>query len=117
MDSLTSLILSEIKRQYKSVRKFSQETDIPQTTISSALKNGVSGTAYGTVVRICEKLNIESANHMIPFHADQNALKLLAVYSRLDNKGRHTVHAVLKTEYERCVSGRDSYDLSTINVE
>lgn len=116
MDALTSIISYEIKRQYKSVRKFAQAVDIPQTTISSTLKNGVNGTAYGTVVKICEKLNIELVDYKFPVHADSTALNLLSAYNRLDDKGRHTVNAVLKTEYNRCKTGIEDYDISKIGI-
>ena len=66
MDVLTDLISTEIKRQYKSVRKFSQAIDIPQTTLASAIKNGVSGTAYETIVKICKALNIQLINYKFP---------------------------------------------------
>ncbi len=40
-DSITNLIKSEIKRQYKSLRKFSEESGIPYSTLSNALSKGI----------------------------------------------------------------------------
>ena len=80
MDVLTNMISTEIKRQYKSVRRFSQAVNIPQTTLASTLKNGVSGTAYETVVKICKALDIQLVNYRFPLHVDDNALKMLDIY-------------------------------------
>ena len=58
MDELTLLIKQEIKKQYRSVRQFALHVGIAQTTVVSALKNGVSGTGFATVMKICKALNI-----------------------------------------------------------
>ena len=63
MQNLTELIASEIKKQYRSVRQFSIHMGIPQTTLFSLLKNGIGGTAYETVVKICEELGIGLINY------------------------------------------------------
>lgn len=115
MDVLTEMIASEIKAQYKSVRRFSQKIGIPQTTIASALKNGVSGTAYETIVRMCKALKIELVNYEFPFHIDDNALKMLDIYNHLDDKGKHTVHTVLKMEYERCSADLGEYKIKSFS--
>ena len=60
MDALTQLIRSEIKRQYKSVRKFAIEMEIPPSTLISALNKGIGGTSFDTVVSICEVLGIKT---------------------------------------------------------
>ena len=111
MDVLTDLISTEIKRQYKSVRKFSQAIDIPQTTLASAIKNGVSGTTYETIVKICKALNIQLINYKFPIYVDDNSLRMLDIYNKLDDKGRHAVRAILKMEYERCSSDLSDYEL------
>ena len=111
MDVLTKMISDEIKKQYKSVRKFSQTINIPQTTLASALKNGVSGTAYETIIKICKALDIQLVNYQFPLHVDENALKLLDIYNNLDDKGRHAVHTVLKMEYERNIANLSDYEL------
>jgi len=115
MDVLTKMISSEIKKQYKSVRKFSQEINIPQTTLASALKNGVSGTAYETIIKICKALDIQLVNYQFPLHIDENSLQLLDIYNKLDDKGRHAVHTVLKMEYERNIASLSDYELSSFS--
>ena len=114
MDVLTNMISTEIKRQYKSVRRFSQAVNIPQTTLASTLKNGVSGTAYETVVKICKALDIQLVNYQFPIHIKENSLKLLDIYNKLDDNGRHVIHTLLKMEYERCSSDLSEYELNSI---
>lgn len=111
MDALTQLISDEIKKQYKSVRQFASVVNIPQTTLASTLKNGVKGTAYETVVKICNSLNIKLVNHEYPILLDEETLKALDIYSRLDEKGRHTVNTILRMEHDRL-----SYDITSHKV-
>ena len=59
MDSITLLIRDEIKKQYGSIKKFSDKSGIPYSTLSNALSKGIGGTSYDTVVKICKLLNIK----------------------------------------------------------
>ena len=112
MDTLTQLISNEIKKQYKSVRQFAAVINIPQTTLASTLKNGVSGSAYETVIKICNALNIKLVNHEYPIALDEETLKALDIYTRLSEKGRHTVNTVLRMEHDQC-----SFDISSHKVQ
>lgn len=101
MDELTNLIKSEIKRQHKSVRQFSAKVGIPQSTIISALRKGVSGTAFDTVIKICSALNIRlSVNNGV--FMDKEKSELLTAFSELDEIGKHTVKTVCNVETLRC---------------
>ena len=104
MDSITLLIKNEIKAQYKSVRKFSEESGIPYSTLSNALSKGVGGTSYDTVVKICQLLDIkQSYDEDIVLFND----KFHDIYSKLtmlDERGIYTVCAVLDVEYARCTN-------------
>ena len=62
MDTITQLIKTEIKRQYKSVRQFSEKSGIPYSTLSNALTRGVGGTSYETVIRICNLLQLKQVH-------------------------------------------------------
>ena len=44
--------------QYKSVRQFAIEMQIPYSTLVTALDRGIEGMAYGTVIKMCDKLNL-----------------------------------------------------------
>ena len=111
MDILTETIKTEIKNQFKTVRSFSQQIGIPQTTVSSILKNGVGGTGYDTIVKICRVLNIELVNYDFPIHIDDNSLKMIDIYNKLDERGKHSVKAILKAERNRCENGFEDHEL------
>lgn len=52
---LKDIILSK----YKSIREFSKIIGIPNSTLVTALDNGIGGMAVDKVIRICEELNID----------------------------------------------------------
>ena len=46
------ILKAEILKQYKSVRQFAIEMEIPYSTLVTALDRGIEGMAYGTVIRL-----------------------------------------------------------------
>jgi hypothetical protein len=52
------ILKKEILAQYKSVRQFAIDLSIPYSTLVTALDRGIEGMAYGTVIRMCDKLNL-----------------------------------------------------------
>ena len=52
------ILKKEILRQYRSVRQFALEMSIPYSTLVTALERGIEGMAYGTVIKMCDKLNL-----------------------------------------------------------
>ena len=52
------ILKQEILKQYKSVRQFAIEMGIPYSTLVTALDRGIEGMAYGTVIRMCDKLSL-----------------------------------------------------------
>ena len=52
------ILKQEILKQYKSVRQFALEMEIPYSTLVTALDRGIEGMAYGTVIRMCDKLSL-----------------------------------------------------------
>ncbi len=102
MDELTLLIKQEIKKQYRSVRQFAFSVGIAQTTVVSALKNGVSGTGFNTVMKMCKALDIQVFNYEVPLVINESVISLLQKYNSLDKLAEHTVQTVLNVEYERC---------------
>lgn len=102
MDLLTMAIKNEIKAQYRSVRKFSIAIGIPQSTIVSALHNGIGGTSYDTVLKICRKLSINLYEYSPLYNTSHKGMSLISAYSQLDEKGRYVVDAILNVELERC---------------
>ena len=52
------VLKKEILRQYRSVRQFAIEMEIPYSTLVTALERGIEGMAYGTVIKMCDKLSL-----------------------------------------------------------
>ena len=52
------ILKTEILRQYKSIRQFAMEMKIPYSTLVTALDRGIEGMAYGTVIMMCDRLNL-----------------------------------------------------------
>lgn len=115
VDSITKLIKSEIKRQYKSVRNFSEESGIPYSTLSNALSKGIGGTSYDTVIKICNLLNLKQA-----FDADltifnEQFYEICSMLAKLDEQGVHTVKTILSVEYNRCTNENSSPSVKGYN--
>ena len=102
MDNLTKLVRDEITRQYRSVRQFAFAVDIPLSTINSALYNGVGGSSFDTVMRICKILGIKAMSNDAALYLTDDTEKLLTQYAKLDDYGRHTISSVMQVEYDRC---------------
>jgi len=108
LDSITILIRDEIKRQYKSVKKFSEVSGIPYSTLSNALSKGVGGTSYDTVIKICKLLNLKQVYDADLTIFNDQFYEICSMLSKLDVKGVHAVRAVLTLEYNRCANAEDS---------
>ena len=115
MDSITELIKNEIKRQYKSVSKFSEASGIPYSTLSNALAKGVGGTSYDTVIKICRLLNIKQAydSDLVLFNSEFHDIYFKL--TQLDAQGVHTVCSVLNVEYNRCAGEDSDFSVKAFN--
>ena len=102
MDNLTKIVRTEISRQYKSVRQFALTVGIPLSTINSALHNGVGGSSFDTVMRICKILGIKAMSDDAALYLTDDTERLLTQYAKLDDYGRHTISSVMQVEYDRC---------------
>ncbi|MBR1853030.1 MAG: transcriptional regulator [Lachnospiraceae bacterium] len=87
------ILKREILCKYRSVRQFALEMNIPYSTLVTALERGIDGMAYWTVIRICEKLNLNP----VDFSALDNGTELserilenqvMAVYLNLNQMGK-----------------------------
>ncbi len=116
MDELTQLIKKNIKLKFSSTRRFSEELGIPQTTIVSAIKNGVSGTAFATVCKMCNALDIKLINGIYPVVVSDTTKNLIERLSKLDEKGIHTVSTVLEMEYIRCRAEAEAIAIAEKNA-
>jgi len=107
MDSITNLIKTEIKRQYKSVRQFSEKSGIPYSTLSNALSKGIGGTSYDTVIRICNLLNLKHIYDADLTIFNEQFYDICQMLSELDEQGVHTVRTVLTIEHNRCTQSNN----------
>lgn len=90
------ILKEEILKQYKSVRQFALEMGIPYSTLVTALDRGIEGMAYGTVIRMCDRLNLNPVD-FTPLN--QKSLlggkimenRVMQYYVRLNKVGRKKV--------------------------
>ena len=90
------ILKQEILRQYKSVRQFAIEMEIPYSTLVTALDRGIEGMAYGTVIRMCDRLSLNP----VDFSSLENGESLgdrilenrvMQYYVQLNKRGRKKV--------------------------
>lgn len=110
MDHITQLIKNEIKRQYKSVRKFSEKSGIPYSTLSNALSKGIGGTSFETVIKICNLLNLKQAYDADFTVLNEHSYEIYTMLAALDEQTVHTLKPILRIEYERCTKGRKAFE-------
>lgn len=115
LDSITKLIKSEIKRQYKSVRQFSEKSGIPYSTLSNALSKGIGGTSYDTVIKICKLLNLKQAYDADLTIFNDQFYEICFMLAALDEQGVHTIKTILSVEYNRCANGKTSPSIKAYN--
>lgn len=95
------ILKTEILRQYKSVRQFAIEMQIPYSTLVTALDRGIEGMAYGTVIRICDRLSLNPVDFSSLEKGEDLGQKLLEnrvmqYYVRMNKKGRKKILEVME---------------------
>ena len=89
-----------ILSQYKSVRQFAVEMDIPYSTLVTALERGIEGMAYSTVIRICEALSLNPID-FAPLDegeglsAQITTKRVMERYERFNRVGRKKILEIL----------------------
>ena len=90
------ILKKEILSQYKSVRQFAIEMSIPYSTLVTALDRGIEGMAYGTVIRMCDRLNLNPVDFS-PLERGQdlgNSIvenRVMKQYIKLNKPGRKKI--------------------------
>lgn len=107
MDAITELIKFEVKKQYKSVRQFSEKSGIPYSTLSNAFSKGIGSTSYDTVLKICKMLNLKQVYDADLTIFNDKFFEVCSMLSELDEQGVHTVKTVLTIEYNRCKNDKE----------
>ena len=90
------ILKREILRQYRSIRQFALELNIPYSTLVTALERGIEGLAYGTVIKMCDKLSLNPVNFTSLENEDTLGAMLLEnrvmqYYMKLNQEGRDKV--------------------------
>jgi DNA-binding transcriptional ArsR family regulator len=115
VDSITEMIKKEIRAQYKSVRKFSEASGIPYSTLSNALTKGIGGTSFDTVTKIFSLLHIKHSSEDGIVLFNEEFQDFYTKLTQLDEQGVNTVCAVLNSEYVRCNSDQKDSALKAFN--
>ena len=90
------ILKKEILRQYRSVRQFAMEMSIPYSTLVTALERGIEGMAYGTVIRMCDKLSLNpvdfsSLERDTSLGAQLLENRVMQYYIKLNQSGRDKI--------------------------
>lgn len=90
------ILKAEILKQYKSVRQFAIDMEIPYSKLVTALDRGIEGMAYGTVIRICDKLSLNPVDFSSLEKGEVLGEKLLEnrvmqYYIQLNKRGRKKI--------------------------
>lgn len=99
MDLITQLIKAEIKKQHKSVRRFSEVSGIPYSTLSNALSKGVGGTSYETVNKICNILNLKQVYDVDLSLLNRHRYEVYTILTALDERAVHMLKTILSEQH------------------
>lgn len=84
------ILKKEILRQYRSVRQFAMEMNIPYSTLVTALERGIEGMAYGTVIKMCDKLSLNPVDFS-SLGAQLLENRVMQNYVKLNQTGRDKI--------------------------
>lgn len=90
------ILKKEILMQYRSVRQFAIDMEIPYSTLVTALERGIEGMAYGTVIKMCDKLSLNpvdfsSLEEDASLGAQLLENRVMQYYMKLNQDGRDKV--------------------------
>lgn len=96
MMTKAEILKKEILKQYRSVRQFAIEMSIPYSTLVTALERGIEGMAYGTVIRMCDKLSLNpvdfsSLDRDATLGAQLLENRVMQYYIKLNQTGRDRI--------------------------
>lgn len=97
----SEILKKEILNQYKSVRQFAIEMNIPYSTLATALDGKIDGMAYGTVLKMCDKLRINPIdfNSLAKISKINNLLNenhISYYYNKLNLDGKERLYGILE---------------------
>ena len=95
------VLKKEILRQYRSIRQFALEMGIPYSTLVTALERGIEGMAYGTVIKMCDKLSLNpvdfsSLERDASLGAQLLENRVMQYYVKLNQSGRDKILGIME---------------------
>lgn len=95
------ILKKEILTQFRSLRQFAIEMEIPYSTLVTALERGIEGMAYGTVIRMCNRLRLNPIDFTSLERDTSISEQLLEnsvmqYYLKLNPEGRQKVMGILE---------------------
>lgn len=100
--SREQVLMDLIKLKYRSVRNFSIQSGIPNSTLSSMFKKGIGGTAMDTVLKVCSLLECDIyslTNQQQSFSAEDNAF--FSDFLKLSPSSKELVKLVTKHQLSK----------------
>ena len=86
------ILKKEILRQYRSVRQFAMEMNIPYSTLVTALERGIEGMAYGTVIKMSlNPVDFSSLERDASLGAQLLENRVMQNYVKLNQTGRDKI--------------------------
>ena len=95
------ILKKEILTQYRSLRQFAIEMEIPYSTLVTALERGIEGMAYGTVIRMCNRLGLNPID-FTSLERDTSVSEqllensVMQYYMKLNAEGRQKVMGIME---------------------
>ena len=95
------ILKKEILTQYRSLRQFAIEMEIPYSTLVTALERGIEGMAYGTVIRMCNRLGLNPID-FTSLERDTSVSEqllensVMQYYMKLNSEGRQKVMGIME---------------------
>lgn len=112
--TIEHMLKEVILSNYKSIRAFTLDIDVPYSTIDTMFKRGIKGTSIYTVAKVCKALNIdplqlmENKIHFIEKVYDTSLSEQenehIKKYRQLDLHGKTVTDHIIHLEYERVQS-------------
>ena len=113
------ILLGLIKTKYRSLRNFSIESGIANSTLNSMFKKGIGGTSVDTVMHVCSLLGCDvyslSDDNNNNVSCDDRAF--FSDYLKLSDSSKELVRMVVHHQLSNCVdNGNVTIETETSNV-
>jgi len=102
-------LMQLIKLKYRSLRNFSIESDIPNSTLNSMFKKGIGGTSFDTVLKVCSLLDCD----VYSLNGEQNEISaddrnFFSKYLEMDERSKELVRMVTEHQLSSKIEIRES---------